>query len=158
MELAKIPALLEKYFEGNTTLAEETQLKEFFTRGEVPPNLVQYKPLFEGFAIAREEKLSKQIALPKEKDTSSFWKWGIAASFVLLLGISSAFFFGNTGLSQEEQEALAAYNNAKETMLLLSENLNKGASKVTYFEEFSENASTLQVINQFNETTSKYLK
>ncbi len=159
MELARIEQLVEAYFEGNTTLKEEQELRAFFATGEVPSHLSPLAPMFQGFEIAKEETFNKEIVLPEvAKKNNRFWAWGIAASFALLLGISSFFYFNNSGLTQEEQQALAAYEEARSTMMLLSENLNKGASKVGYLDEFSENAATIQYVNQFNETTSKYLK
>lgn len=38
--------LLNKYFEGETSAAEEQELRRFFASEEVPDNLKVYKPLF----------------------------------------------------------------------------------------------------------------
>ena len=44
-----IEELLEQYFEGLTSAKEEATLRRFFTSGEVPENLMMYKPLFAHF-------------------------------------------------------------------------------------------------------------
>lgn len=44
-----IDKLLERYFEGETSVEEEAALRSFFTTGDVPGNLELYKPLFEYF-------------------------------------------------------------------------------------------------------------
>lgn len=159
MELANIEKLLEAYFEGNTTLAEETKLRNYFTSGKVASHLQGYIPIFEGFSEAKKERFEKDIAITQAIRPTFFRKWSIAASVVLLLGISSVLYFNNqNGLSAEQEEALMAYNKAKETMFLLSESLNKGTSKVTYINEFTENTATINLINQFTETKNKFLK
>ncbi|HAT67156.1 MAG TPA: hypothetical protein DCS66_21605 [Flavobacteriaceae bacterium] len=158
MELAKITKLLDAYFEGNTTLAEEAQLRDFFSSGSVPEHLQGYTALFASFQEAKKETFEKEIKLPSERKQNNFWKWSIAASVALLVGISSYMYFNNNGLSAEEEEALMAFNQAKETMFLLSENLNKGTQKVTFINEFSENTATINLINQFTESKNLILK
>ena len=46
MELARIEKLLDKYFEGETTISEEKELKVYFTGETVPSHLEKYKDLF----------------------------------------------------------------------------------------------------------------
>lgn len=157
MESANVEKLLDRYFEGETSLQEENQLKEFFASGNVPPHLVPYTAMFQGFSIAKEEHSSREVELPVIHKRS-VWVWSIAASLVIALGIGSMLFLQNDGLTAEEQKALATYKEARETMLLLSENLNKGASKVTYLNEFKESTSNIKYINQFTETTNKIIK
>ncbi len=158
MELANIDKLLESYFEGNTSLKEEMELGAFFNSNKVPAHLEMYRPMFKSFSEAREVQSTRELKLPIAKPKSTFMVWSIAASIAIVLGVGSLFFFQNTGLTAEQEEALMAYNQAKETMLLLSENLNKGASKITYLEEFEQGTSAINIINQFNETRNKILK
>ncbi|HPF10530.1 MAG TPA: hypothetical protein PKW08_01395 [Flavobacteriaceae bacterium] len=158
MELAKIETLLEAYFEGNTTLQEETQLQAFFASADVPTHLEPYAPLFVGLKISRDEQLVKPLVLPKTNNRSNFWKWSIAATIAVILGVFGFLYFQDDGLTKEQQEALMAYNKAKEAMLLLSENLNKGASKITYIQAFEEGTSTLGLVNQFTETKNQFFK
>ncbi|MEZ4857898.1 MAG: hypothetical protein R2781_03735 [Flavobacteriaceae bacterium] len=157
MELANITKLLEAYFEGNTSLAEEQQLRAYFESGNVAAHLQGYIPLFSSFTEAKTESLSKELVLPSQKQ-KTFWKWSVAASFAVLLGLVGFMYFNNNSLSAAEEEALMAYTQAKETMLLLSESLNKGTSKVTYINEFTENTATIHLINQFTESKNLILK
>lgn len=46
METEKIEHLLKKYFEGETTLEEEQQLRSFFSGEEIPDHLKSYADLF----------------------------------------------------------------------------------------------------------------
>ena len=158
MELAKVEILLERYFEGETSLKEEQQLRDFFQTEEVPPQLAPYTALFKSFALAQQEKSTREVVLQEPVRRNLVWMWSIAASVVVALGIGSLLFYQNTGLSQEEQEALAAYQEAKQTMLIFSENFNKGASKVNYLNTFTESTSNIKYINKFSETKNRFLK
>ena len=157
MASANVEKLLDRYFEGETTLQEEAQLQGYFAQGDVPPHMAPYASMFQSFAVAREEHSTKQIELPIVK-RSAVWVWSIAASLVIALGIGSIFMFQNNGLTAEQEHALTAYNEAKQTMLLLSENFNKGASKMNYINTFKESTSNIKYINEFTETTSKIIK
>ena len=47
MDYKYIEQLLERYWEGETTLQEETILRTFFSQEDVPGNLMKYKSLFD---------------------------------------------------------------------------------------------------------------
>jgi putative pyruvate synthase len=46
MDYKYINQLLNKYWEGATTLEEENILRSFFSQKDVPGNLIQFRPLF----------------------------------------------------------------------------------------------------------------
>jgi hypothetical protein len=48
----------------------------------------------------------------------------------------AGFLFSESNIAQQEQEALAAFNESKKTMLLLSENFNKGTEQLSLVGEF----------------------
>lgn len=159
MELVRIQQLLERYFEGTTNLSEENELRDYFTGTHVDPQLQSYVPIFSGFIVAQEETSSRTVELPSQNKSNRFFNWGIAASFALFFGIFGVWYFNSsTGLSQEEQEALMAYNEARETLLLVSENLNKGTSQIQHLQAFGEGASKINLINQFTKTKQRILK
>ena len=145
MELAKIEQLLEAYFEGNTSLLDERTLRTYFSKADVAPHLAMYKPLFNGLDIAKNEVSKKEVKLPTSKSKNvRVWWYGIAASLVLAIGLGN-YMFNQPSFTQEEQEALAAFEESKDAMRLLSQNFNKGAEE-------------LRLINQFTKTTNKILK
>ena len=87
MVLAKIEALLEKYDNGETTLQEEQQLKNYFSKETVAPSLEVYKPMFAYFSQTQQEQFTKDVPLEPKK-TYSMYKWiSVAAVTVLMLGI-----------------------------------------------------------------------
>jgi len=158
MELANVEKLLDRYFEGETTLKEEQALREYFKGENIPAHLAPYTALFNGFAMAQQERSNRELVLSETIQKRSVWIWSVAASLVIAIGIGSMLYFQNQGLSAEQQEALAAYQEAKQTMLLLSENLNKGASKVNYLNAFTESSANIKYINEFAETKKRFLK
>jgi len=136
MESVKIEKLLDAYFEGTTTLAEEKLLRDYFNSNSVAGHLDQYSPIFEGFEAAKEERSSRKFIVPGNKSkTKKRWLYSVAAIFVISIGIGSLY-FSQPHYSQEEKEALAAFEQSKKAMMLLSENLNKGAEQLTFVNQF----------------------
>lgn len=136
-----IETQLEKYFQGETSIAEENELKNYFSSADVAQHLEQYKPMFSYFAFAQNEKTDIEIPLKTNKRKSVAWL-SIAASIVVLLGVGLMFFNNN------QQEDLGTYDNPevafKETqkaLALLSGNVNKGIESMQYVQEY-ENVKT----------------
>jgi hypothetical protein len=61
-----ISKLLDKYFEGQSSIEEEALLKEYFDQENVSPGLRQYKSLFNAFSRASKVEYGKELVLPKE--------------------------------------------------------------------------------------------
>ena len=91
MELDSIERKLEKYFEGETSSAEEKELKDYFASLDVAQHLEQYKPLFGYFSQAKQEQYKAVIPLKNKKRNSASWI-SIAAAVVVLLGVGTIIF------------------------------------------------------------------
>lgn len=59
-----IEELLERYFEGETSAAEEKRIRAFFASGEVPEHLAVYAPLFAYFDEEIERDAEAQVGEP----------------------------------------------------------------------------------------------
>ncbi len=132
MELDRIEKLLEKYFEATTTIAEEQVLSKYFSQDDIEPHLEQYRPMFNYFSVAKEERFTKQVPLKPRKN---YYKWmSVAAVAILTIGI----YFGNQYLERKQQheDALLAYQETKKAFELLAENFGRGTEKVAYLQEF----------------------
>jgi len=135
MELHNIESLLEKYFQGETSIAEENELRNYFSSADVAQHLIQYKPLFSYFIHAKEEKSAKQIPLQSKK---RYVAWlSVAASVVVLLGVAFTWF------NNPPQEDLGsfddpeiAFRETKRALALLSGNVNKGIESMQYVQEY----------------------
>ena len=137
MELKQIETLLEAYFEGQTTLQEEQQLQAYFLTADVPTHLLAYKPMFVAFSKASEEVYTgdlPELSKPKSKRFSQF---AAAASVVLLMAFGAMQFLKPNNYTQEEQAALAAFQQSKEALQMLSSNFNKGAQGITLVSTFN---------------------
>ncbi|MCW5519693.1 hypothetical protein J1N09_07575 [Aureitalea sp. L0-47] len=157
MESTRIERLLDAYFEGNTTLAEEAALRDYFTSDEVADHLAPYAAMFKGFVQAQQEVSTSEVTLPQSGVKMKRWWYSIAATFLVALTVGS-FVFSNQGLSSEEEEALAALQQTREAMMMLSSNLNKGTENVAFLNEFAKGSSNIKHINQFTETKNRILK
>ena len=128
MELDRIEKLLEKYFEATTTIAEEEVLSQYFSQDNIEPHLEQYRPMFNYFSVAKEERFTKQVPL---KPRRNYYKWmSVAAVAILTFGI----YFGNQ--YRERKQAEIAYQETKKAFELLAENFGRGTEKVAYLQEF----------------------
>lgn len=135
MELDNIERLLEKYFEATTTVDDERKLREYFSQDDVATHLQQYRPMFNYFSNAKEEKYTKQVPL---KPRVNYYKWlSVAAAVVLTFGI----YFGKQYQDRKQREleqAEYAYQETKKAFELLAENFGRGTEKVAYLKEFEE--------------------
>ena len=79
--------LLDRFFDGQTSLEEERELYLFFMRDDIPEELIRYKPVIKYF----ESGLAEELGLPAQHGIHSFkrkrWMvWsGIAASILIIL-------------------------------------------------------------------------
>ena len=141
MVLTKIEQLLEKYDNGETTLQEEQQLKNYFSQETVAPHLEMYKPLFTYFLVNQQEQFTKDV--PLKPQSNNWYKWiSVAAVAVIMLSVyfnkPDQDLYGT--YSPEEKEL--AYNEVKQSLEMISSHFNKGASSINYLNEV-ENATSL---------------
>lgn len=92
----KIALLIENYFEGLTTTAEEAQLRHYFQQAQISDNLLIYKPLF--VALSDLHEMPQPITcLPetakKNRFTSRLKIMSIASGFAaaLIIGFFALF-------------------------------------------------------------------
>ena len=143
MDYNNIRKLLDKYWEGESTVQEETQLREFFTSADVPEDLKTFQPLFQFFQLEQDKNLNgafDQRLIQKLKSsekrtvkvrTIPYYLMRIAAVGLLLVSI----YFVNDQWNQNAAEPMASeemtpeevYAQTKQALLLVSAKLNKGA-------------------------------
>ena len=129
MELANIEKLVEKYLNAETTLQEETTLKNYFTEGSVAPHLQEYAYMFTYFATIKDETYTKTIQLEPKKSKKRNFKWlSVAASVMLLFSV----FIGKTQYEeyQQRKKAELIYAQVSKGLQILSTNLKKGEQAV----------------------------
>ncbi|EKT4550304.1 conserved hypothetical protein [Flavobacterium psychrophilum] len=140
MEFNKIEILIEKYFQGETSIADENDLRSYFLSQDIAPHLQRYKAMFRYFAQTKKQEFAQET-LQIAKKRKVMWR-SVAASIVFLFGLAT-FFMINTNKPVNKQHELGTYENPeiafKETqkaLALLSSNVNLGIESVRYVQEY----------------------
>jgi hypothetical protein len=117
MESVKIDYLVEKYFQGETSIAEEKELRTYFSSSDVAQHLEQYRPIL-NISLAKEQQFTSQVPqLPKAGNIKRNATWiSLAASVVVLLGIGTYVYHNyddatnsqNLGTYDDPEEAFRA--------------------------------------------------
>ena len=139
MALDRIEILLEKYFEAETSIAEEKELKDYFASSDVAQHLEQYKPIFGYATQAKQEQFTAAIPLNTHKRKSVVWL-SVAASVAVLLGVG-LFTFNhqpkpvNSGVIDDPE---VAFRETQKALALISQSVNKGIESMEYLNEYEQ--------------------
>lgn len=170
MELAKLEKLLDKYFEGETTLSEEKELKVYFTGESVPSHLEKYKDLFQFFSEESQVTASSEISLNTNTSRVPWYTWiGVAASIALIVGLFMTNILpgtdpgkgpllvmeGDLGTIDDPELAL---QKTKEALDLVASLMNEGKKDLVYLNEFDTAKKELVYLNEFETAKNKLIK
>lgn len=144
MELHTIEKLVEKYFSGETSIAEEMQLKDYFSSPDVAPHLEQYRAVFGYFRRAKQEQFTKTVPLQPRKRSYVAWIT-VAASVAVLL---CTFYIMNQ--KPEQPQDLGTFDNpelafeeTQKALNMVSENVNEGVKSINYVNEYNQTTKTI---------------
>lgn len=145
MELRTIEKLLEKYFDAETSTAEERELKSYFSSQDVAPHLEQYRPLFGYFAQAGTQQFDKSIPLKTKKRKMSVAWMSVAASVVVMLGIFTVINTGEPAQTElgTYEDPEVAFKETQKALNMLSKNVNVGVTGMEYIEEYEKSRKTV---------------
>ncbi len=159
MDEQKIQDLLQRYFDGATSLEEERKLQQFFSREEIPGELKKYQPLFAFFT--EEKAIEPPQHKPKGKTIRIPWLivTGIAASIAIL-------FLVTVPKSQQEEfkyyvdgkrvyDEAAAMETAETKLQMMAMTMQKAKNSMSAFEKVQEGTSSLQQIEKVQEAYHK---
>lgn len=147
MGLDRIEKIVEKYFEGETSSAEEKELKIYFSSSDVAEHLKQYQSIFGYFAQEKGKTLHKELSLPTKKQNVVMWL-SIAASVVLLLGVGTSLYFASNSSNDfvscnSEDDPEKVLQETQKALALVSEKLNTGIESVNYINEYENSKNKI---------------
>ena len=144
MTRAIIDNLLEKYFNGDTSIDEERQLKQYFSQQPIDPDLAHLKPLFAFLKKEKTVEMPEQeavnlrpIAGGKKTGWRRFYSLAVAAAMLATFAVGGFLYQKNmaeereriayeklhTDTYEDPEKAMAEIKNA---LALVSRKMNKG--------------------------------
>ncbi len=172
MKTQEIKQLLQQYFNGESSDAEEQQLKAYFSGDDVADELKEYAEFFGGIAeltqinddSTLEEDIMDYILENENREKTKFrrmWQTvtGVAATIIIVLG---GFLF----YQQRQQPFQDTFKDpekarvvAEQTLEFVSEKYNKGLSALANFDKLTEAEEPLKKgitpVNDFFENVKK---
>lgn len=174
MNVDRINQLLERYYNAETTEAEEKVLKRFFAEEEVPVHLLAEKEMFlqlqasmneDTISEGLEERLSKAIDIWETQEQRALkirrstrirhlqWIGSIAAS--MLIVVSFGWYFNEPIPTRKDTCATPeeAYVEAQKALAQFSLALNKGMKQMGTLHETTERVekNIQKQLNKINE-------
>jgi hypothetical protein len=166
MDSQKIKILLEKYYNGETSLDEEKILREHFRQQNSHDNHVVDKQIINYFDSGKihvppdlTQELSNAIENEWKNETKhrfiKILKWTSAIAAIFILAIAIVIFnkkdnpplLADTYKSQEE-----AYAQTKQVLLFISYKMNKKANGLKYLSNIDNSLNPITELSKINET------
>ena len=164
-----IKELLQKYFDGETSLAEEHILQEYFAQAEIAEDLKQYKPMFECFAgleaetlpnPAFDEEFRKKVSVHRKHHGLvyhiSLWSSAAAACVVLAMGSiyyverQNNYMIVNGKRINDPEKALMI---AADKLHLVTGKFNNSVSHVQQIRRVGKQLSVMEIFNKHDNST-----
>lgn len=156
MDSNRIEELLTRYWEGETTLEEETHLREYFSHNEVPEHLKETATLFQYFAQHKnkevldtsfDDAVIRKATMPKTKSINWFYNSMRIAAGVVVLCVSVwlvRYELRKTDPPQIEDtydDPRIAFEETKKALMMISKSFGtaeKQAQKINLFNKAQE--------------------
>ena len=157
--IEKVRKILERFYQGETSLEEEKWLQDYFSSTAVPEELLPDKELFQTFGSSNETiavpgDLNKKILdrLDREehrelraKRISLFSLSGLAAGLLVLIAVYLFFLrtedstlLATNQWTDTYEDPVAAYEEAKRTLAFVSSKLQNGTSELRHVQQVSK--------------------
>jgi hypothetical protein len=143
MDYKTIKEILDRYWEGETSLKEEKLLRTYFNSNKVAKELESFRPLFVYHKAQKSKTMTQSFEGLKNKPIVHrlLPTWISVAASVLILVMAGTFCYVNQTTSDPAVFAVdesvkdtyedpeIAYKEAKAALFLISKGLNKGMKK-----------------------------
>jgi hypothetical protein len=160
--IKEIRKMLERFYQGETTLEEERLLQDYFLSTSVPEELLPDKDLFQSFVAGTEsvevpEDLDQRIIASidraehkanRTRRISLFSLSGLAAGLLVMIAVYLFYvrsekspLIASNQMSDTYQDPMLAYEEAKRTLVYVSNKLNTGTSEFEQVKQVSKFAT-----------------
>jgi hypothetical protein len=166
MDIKEIQVLLEKYFEGDTTLEEDQALLDYFSGENIDSKLRPFQQQFLLLQSGREPlafdpefenrlagliESQQEIPLHEHKPR---WinRLAIAASIAILIGISGAIFLNKEWHREKDtfSDPQLAYAEAQKTLLFVSQKMNQGMKPLNAVSKINAGSKSLKSLKKLD--------
>ncbi len=174
MNSQQIEKLLEKYFNGDTSLDEEKQLREFFAKDIIPKHLLSLKPQFEYFSEEKrknflndsfDEKIleniekEKIISIKRKRRNYIYIISGVAAGILIIVSLFIQLNSVTNKFENTFNDPQLAYAETQKALLFVSQKLNIGIQPVSQAAtRFDEGVGELSKISNINTSINELNK
>jgi hypothetical protein len=167
MDTRQIKILLEKYYEGRSTLEEEQALRDNFLKEVTDPELLPLQKQFlllqagrelvppenPDFEVRLAQMIDTRLEVPVKRIRSvSFLRLAIAASILLMIGISGLLVIQNKWNHNRDtfEDPQKAYAEAQRTLLYVGQKMNSGIRPLSSVSKINAGNEQLKNLKKLN--------
>jgi hypothetical protein len=157
--IEKVRKMLERFYQGETSLEEERWLQDYLSSTTVPEEFLADKELFKAFEESEESisvpgDLNSKILATidreehrqlKSRRISLFSLSGLAAGLLALIAVYVFFLrtddpaqLAGNQMVDTYEDPMDAYEEAKKTLAFVSNKLNAGTSEIKHIQQVSK--------------------
>lgn len=169
MDIKRIELLLQRFYNGESTIEEGKELKDFFTTNDVPRHLWAEQEIFTYYNVGGkdeipdkelENKIINTIKGAEQEEAKRFlnrkkilYMVSSAAAVVALLIVAYFAFIFDTSMHDTYDNPEIAYMQTKETLLFISVKLNEGTKDLYAIGKLDEATKPLSNISKIEYST-----
>jgi len=158
MNEQKTKELLERYFDGATSLDEERELQRYFAESDIPDSLKVYRPMFAFFGEERAVQPPAQKPVIRKLRLLSIIT-GIAAGIAILIMVGmpkqqpdNIIYYVDGQRVYDETRAIALAENK---LQMLAQSMQKAQSSMAALEKVQESVQPLQQLSKISNIYQK---
>ena len=166
MDIKEIQVLLEKYFEGETTLEEDQALLDYFSGENIDSKLRPWQQQFLLLKSGREPLvfdpefenrlaglIESQQEIPLHKHKSRWIsRLAVAATIAVLIGISGVIVLNKEWHKEKDtfSDPQVAYAEAQKTLLFVSQKMNQGMKPLNAVSKINAGTKSLKSLKKLD--------
>jgi len=165
MKTSRIKILLQKYYDGSTSPAEESELEKYFLNSDTELEFEADKLHFMAVAAMRDEDILvpddleesvlstlKSVQKVQGQGSRRIIFTGLSIAAGLLLMVSTFVFISRQNTSQVVNDPTVAYAESREALEMVSKLFNKGTARLSGLTLINQAVEPLQKLNTLDKT------